>query len=78
MLKQLKEELAYKTLGAEKLADMEPGNLFLLFEEVIDGNIGNAGGPEEWKKLSESERSERFNSSIKEFTLNMVKWSLKN
>ena len=69
LLKQLKEELAYETLGAEKLADMEPGNLFLLLEEVIDGNIDDAGGPEEWKKLSESERSERFNSSIKEFTI---------
>jgi hypothetical protein len=69
LLKQLKEELAYETLGAEKLADMEPGNLFLLLEEVIDGNIDDAGGPEEWKKLSESERSERFSSSIKEFTI---------
>ena len=69
MLKQLKEELAYETLGAEKLADTEPGNLFLLLEEVIDGNIDDAGGPEEWKKLSESKRSERFNSSIKKFTI---------
>ncbi|KAF8223650.1 hypothetical protein L208DRAFT_1516295 [Tricholoma matsutake] len=56
LLKELKDQFMYETLGAEVLVEMEPGDLFRLLAEVQEKEIAEAGGVAQWNALSKEEQ----------------------
>jgi hypothetical protein len=73
LLKELKDQFMYETLGAEALVEMEPGDLFRLLAEVHEKEIAEAGGAEKWSQLSREAQEEINVNAMKDMVTELGK-----